>query len=276
MSVATPPRSLHPGLKRELVWGSRLLGAGILVIFLTLLALLLLLQTYGVGLRSLLIPQREQITVQSRVDMVAPLPVAGGGQVESVVARVKINGQETEVKGYSWSAQPPQVGQAVTIVIPTESPDQAYLLEFDRYPVAPNRLFFLALPFLLPGLTLALLGLDRGRRRVSLLQDGQAQEADRLRTLPLPRPLAERALVQFEYHSDSAPRRVWLLVERACKARTLLVKGRNAALYERLKVVLDEQQEQLVSSSGERGRVRRFNLLLVASSLALVLLFLLS
>ncbi|MFA5508842.1 MAG: hypothetical protein WC314_24710 [Vulcanimicrobiota bacterium] len=228
------PRTVQPRLRRVLWWGSPLMTFSALTTFLVVFAALFLFVLYGVPARALWSSSGEQVRVTSQVSRKETKTLPGGDRVGVVWAPVRVNETVIEARGYGPETDRLEIGDPVEIVIPESDPRAAWLEGFQPYPVQPRVLLTTAGLFLLPALLVALWSLFRTRRTIALLTRGVECRGSRLRTIPLPRPLKDKALVRWEFSSPQGEGRFWTLQSAEEKKPVLLVADGKAAVLPNL------------------------------------------
>ena len=274
--LPAPPRTLAPGLSKRLWWGTALMGFGMGTITLVLVATLFLFLLYELPASALISSTPEVVKVESQITRKEIETLPAGDRVSVVWAPVKVNETVIEAKGYGASAETAQVGDPVEIWVPKDEPSAATLHGFQAYPVRPHTLLVFAALFMVPGLLSALWAWTRARRARFLLIEGVECGGTRLKTIPLPRPLKDMAVVRWEYSVEGTVGRLWALQNVEWKKPSLLVAAGKAALLNNLltyPAVVDEEVD-------DESKVSRFlagvnTALLVLGVLTLFVFFLL-
>lgn len=272
MSLSDPPRELSKELHTVLRWGSigQLIGQSF--VFLVTLALLFLLVVYDLGLSSLMAVVGESVRVESTIESVDDEYLPSGGQVRVCEALVKVNQTVLRIRGFGPKAESAKVGQKVTLVIPKQAPNQAYIDGFWRRAVSLPFLLEIAFLFYLPGLFLILFSGLKARRFHSILTEGKLIKADKVKSIPLPRPLKDRVLAKWSY--DSGSKHFWCLQEAEPDSETVLCINGRAMLMEALPV---EVQDEGFVTKGVTAKLRAiFARILVATHILLWAVFLTS
>ncbi len=233
-SLPTPPRSISRGLGKRLWWGTPLMLFGMATVTLVLVATLFMFLLYQVPAAALFPSNREVVKVDSQIVRKEMETLPAGDRVSVVWAPVKVNETVIEARGYGAAAETAQVGDAVEIWVPKNDPSAATLNGFQVYPVRPNTLVVFAGLFMIPGFLSAVWAWSRARKARFLITKGSECLGTRLRTIPLPRPLKDMAVVRWEYSVDGADRRLWTLQKAEWKRPPLLVAGGKAALLNNL------------------------------------------
>ena len=262
------PRVLAPGLEKKLWWGTALMLFALSSISLVLVATLFMFLLYGIPASALLGSGPDVVRVTSQISRKEKETLPAGDRLSVVWAPVRVNEAVIEARGYGPAAEAAEIGDSVEILVPKSNPAAATLEGFQAYPVRPETLLLFAGLFMIPGAATALFAWLRGRRSRALLTEGVEILGDRLRTVPLPRPLKDMALVRWEYSSEGVTGRLWVLQKADWKRPPLLVAGGNAALLHSL---LSEPmvQDGLV---GDGSRLRKVFGVLNSGLLALCIL----
>jgi hypothetical protein len=252
--LPAPPRTLAPGLGRRLWWGTALTVFGMSTITLVWVATLFMFLLYEIPSSALISSDREVVKVESQIIRKEKETLPAGDRVSVVWAPVRVNETVIEAKGYGSAAETAQIGDNVEIWVPKNEPSAATLHGFQAYPVRPHTLLVFAVLFMAPGLLSILWAWSRARRSRFLLTEGLECQGDRLKTIPLPRPLKDMAVVKWEYSVEGADGRIWALQNADWKNPPLLVAKSKAALLNNLlssPVVQDEQVD-------DESRLSRF------------------
>ena len=240
MSLPAPPRTVDKSTTRSLVWGSHGMLFAQALTLLVSTALLFLLLLYHNGFSAIRARHGPTTEVTSQVQTVEDEWLASGGKTRVAMAPVKINETVLEVKGYGPAAEQARVGDEVALIIPRKRPGESYLKGFWPQPVSPLVLLQFALLFYLPGWIVGGISLVRARTQQRLLIEGEEVQAEKRKTLPLPRPLKDKVLARWTYHKGKHS--FWCLQDAQLQNETVLADGSKALLLESLPVQLDDQQ----------------------------------
>lgn len=242
---------------------------------LVLMATLFMFLLYEIPATALLSSTPEVVKVDSQIVRKEVETLPAGDRVSVVWAPVKVNETVIEAKGYGAAAESAEIGDSVEIWIPKDEPTAATLHGFQAYAVRPHTLIVFAGLFMVPGFLSTLWAWIRARRARFLLTEGRECAGTRLRTVPLPRPLRDMAVVRWEYSAEGSGGRLWALQMADWKKPPILVAGGKAALLNNLisNPVVDDG---VVDDESRLSRVlARLNTALLVLCILTVLVFLL-
>jgi hypothetical protein len=155
--------------------------------------------------------------------------------------------------GYGTPSSPLKNGQAVSVLMPRNAPEHAWIQGLQKFPLRLSGLAAIAAVALLPGALLSLWGLLAGAQQVKLVRHGVAVIAKRDRHWGLPRPLADSYLDRYALvDAAGKARSVWSLgPDGQAQAQILLAPSgaRGAAVVDRLLPNLCYRHDQVQGTS---------------------------
>lgn len=224
--LPAPPRNLSKNTRQRLYLGRPLLLFSLIAASLVSLGMVFLMATYGLEVSDLFAPT-QTVTAESKLSKLESEFLAGE-RVPVAIAPVEVNGVLLEVRGYGPKVSQSKVGDAVTIVIPKSAPHRAGLQGFWRKPARLKTLLGISIFFYLPLLVLLAGSLKRSRSTSRLLTEGEICQGRQIKTINLPRPLADHQLVRWEAEG----KKFWTLSLKELEDPTLLKLGSERALLE--------------------------------------------
>ena len=152
---------------------------------------------YGLGPTTYHRTHSDLITISANVSKVEMTDLPSG-RAQAAIAPIKVNDTVIEARGFGPRVNSTKPGDKVVVLLPSGAPREAYLQGYQRTPISIPTLLKVASGFFLPCFLLLVFALVRTRRGIRLLQEGRVSEATRKRSIPLPRPFADKCLGRWE------------------------------------------------------------------------------
>ncbi len=156
-----------------------------------------LIAAYGVKFSSLRRWMNANEVVVGRVEKSGEERLWSGEPVFRTTALFQLGSSTYRAVGYGQPASPLTQDQQVDVLFSSDSPEYAWINQFDPYPLRLRMLFQGLGAGLLPGLLLILYGLAQGHREHQLVLSASCVAGRRGRHLALPRPFSALYLSRY-------------------------------------------------------------------------------
>ncbi len=223
--LPAPPRRLSKPTARLLSWGHPYCLLGAMLLMLASPAVWLLLAGYGVTFSEVRASWRSVEILLGTVTEVAPVRLPTGETVYVVEAGGQNLKQEVKAKGFLPRGEFPSLGPGdeVELSLPAGM-SQGWLTHHDRFPIDTTYLAQLLVVLLSPGLLFLVVGLFAGQRNRALLTSGLEISARVKRSLGLPRPFSDLALLRCELQlTPGRLSEIWTLGPKEGSSTTVMV-----------------------------------------------------
>lgn len=245
-----PPRRLPAVQRLAFTWGHPLVVWGLALLVPVVSLGWLLLVAYGVPASALwaLLGSRQALTAE--VEKRELQRLVTGEVLPVTTARFSWEGQTYRVHSFGPSQLQP--GQAVSVLMPRQRPQEAWIAGLQRFPISLRGLARVLGLLALPGCGLVGFGLGLARRQRRLLEEGGPCQARRLRQWSLPRPWADLRLERYALEG-SAARTFWSLGKPLRSPALALQRGSQTVLLARCGLEEGQESQLVVSRGRHRG-----------------------